>query len=115
MPTRDEFIQSMRSFTGTRFGHQGREPKKTGLDCGGLVLVGGRKNRLTELEFLGYASFPTDGKFDQLLDEHTEFIGVFDWPFRFDGTELRPADLLSFDYGNGEGTKHLAMVTRWDG
>jgi cell wall-associated NlpC family hydrolase len=111
--TRKEFVERVRRFSGARFSHQGRS-RANGFDCGGLVLVAGREIGLSELEFLGYASFPTEGKFEELLAGHTEFLG-FEWsfPFSFDGTELLAGDLLSFDYGNGEGTRHLALVTGW--
>lgn len=87
----------------------------TGMDCGGLVLVGARDMGLSDLEFLGYANFPTDGKFEVLLNENTDPIGSWTFPFGFNGSELKTGDLLSFDYGTGEGTRHLAIVTRWDG
>ena len=113
--TRNQLVETTRSFVGTKFGHQGRDAATTGLDCGGLILVVGRRLGLTELEFLGYADFPTDGKFDELLEQTTDLIWERRFPFNFEGTELRPGDLLSFDYGNGEGTRHLAMVSGWDG
>lgn len=105
----------MRGYLGTRFSHQGRDPKMTGLDCGGMILVGARQHQLSSLEFLGYALFPTEGKFDELLFEHADFIGEFAFPFNFTGDELREADLVSFDYGEGGGTRHIALVTGWDG
>lgn len=113
--TREQLVAVARSFIGVRWTHQGRNPTMTGLDCGGLALESGRVLNLTTLEFLGYASFPTNGKFDELLAEETDFLWEREFPFNFTGDELRPADLVSFDYGNGEGTRHLAIVTRWDG
>lgn len=112
--SRAEFVEAVRRFAGARFSHQGRN-RRTGFDCGGLILTAGRETALSNLEFLGYASFPTDGKFEELLSEHTEFLGWEKiYPFAFDGTELLPGDLLSFDYGNGEGTRHLALVTKYE-
>lgn len=104
----------MRTFVGAKFGHQGRNAQ-TGYDCGGLVLVAGREKGLTSVEFLGYASFPTDGTFEELLEANTKFRGKYAFPFNFTGKEMQSADLVSFDYGNGEGTRHLALVTCWDG
>ncbi len=112
--TRTDLIETARSYIGTKFGHQGRN-RMSGLDCGGLVLVMGRELGLTELEVLGYADFPTDGKFEDLLHTHTKFIGEWAYPFEFTGKELQPGDLVSFDYGNGEGTRHSAIITGWDG
>lgn len=86
-----------------------------GMDCGGLLLVGARERGLTCLEFLGYASFPTEGKFEELLRQETRWLWKREFPYGFDGTEVRPGDLISFDYGNGEGTRHVAIVTKWDG
>lgn len=112
--TREQFIQSLRRHIGTKFGHQGRNAM-TGMDCGGLLLICARENGLSELEFLGYADFPIDGKFEELLQQHTEHLFSKNFPFNFSGEELLPGDLVSFDYGNGEGTRHVAMVTGWDG
>lgn len=110
---REDFVKSMRRHIGKKFGHQGRGER---LDCGGLILVGGRQHGLTELEELGYASFPTNGRFEELLREHTDFLGwESKFPHKFDGTELLPGDLISFDYENGEGTRHIALVTKFDG
>ncbi|CAN5509406.1 hypothetical protein BH10ACI2_BH10ACI2_04410 [soil metagenome] len=111
---REEFIESMRGYLGWKFGHQGRS-KQTGIDCGGLILVGARQHGISELEFLGYSDFPTDGKFEALLHEHADFKGEWVFPFGFDGSELQAGDMVSFDYGNGEGTRHLAIITSWDG
>jgi cell wall-associated NlpC family hydrolase len=113
---REQFVGAARKYIGVPFSHQGRDPFKTGLDCGGLILVVARELELTELEELGYAAFPTDGRFDQLLEEYTDFLGFESkYPHRFDGTEFKPGDLLSFDYENGEGTRHIAVVTKFDG
>jgi hypothetical protein len=112
--TREQFVASLRKYRGVKFSHQGRN-RITGMDCGGHFLVSARDEGLTGLEFLGYASFPTSGKFDELLNEHAVFLWERKFPFNFDGTELLPADFISFDYGNGEGTRHMAAVTEWDG
>ena len=114
MPSREDLVREARKWIGTRFSHQGRS-RQTGLDCGGLILVAGRALGLTELEYLGYASFPSNGKFEELLAAHAvETDAVFEFPFSFRGGELRPGDLLSFDYGTGEGVRHVALVTKWD-
>ena len=112
--SRAEFIRAARRHRGVKFAHQGRNPK-FGIDCGGLVLMVARELGLSELEELGYASFPMNGRFDELLRDHADDLGFESrYPHRFDGTEFRSGDLLSFDYENGEGTRHLAIVTRWD-
>lgn len=85
------------------------------MDCGGLILVVANSLKLSELEIPGYADFPPDGEFERLLDEHairTDFTSRY--PHRFDGTELLPGDLLSYDYENGEGVRHVSFVTGWD-
>lgn len=110
---RQALVSSARSYIGTKFGHQGRN-RVTGLDCGGLMLTATRESNLLHMEFLGYASFPTDGKFDEILATHSELLFERSFPFNFDGSELLPGDLVSFDYGNGEGTRHLAMITKWE-
>lgn len=112
--TRQQLIETARSYIGVRFSHQGRN-RQNGIDCGGLALNATRENGILGLEFLGYPRFPREGKFDQLLDENSDFLWERTFPFSFDGTELRPADLVSFDYGDGEGTRHMAIVTLWDG
>lgn len=112
--TREDLIAEARKYIGARFGHQGRRPDL--LDCGGLILLAGRGAGLTSLEFLGYANFPSGGKFEELLEEHairTDLI--FRYPFSFSGTEFAPGDLAAFDYGNGESVRHIAFVTKWDG
>lgn len=113
MPTRADLISEARKYLGVKFAHQGRS-RATGLDCGGLILVVARALELSELEVLGYADFPTDGKFEQFLNENadrTDYTSSF--PHRFDGTELLPGDLLAYDYCNGEGIRHVSIVTRW--
>ncbi len=111
-------INEARNHLRTPFGHQGRKENAQNprLDCGGLILVAGRALGLTSLEFLGYADFPTDGKFEALLVEHAVDTGEsFTYPFRFSGGEFLPGDLVAFDYGNGEGVRHIALVTKFDG
>lgn len=109
---REQFVADIERHLGAKFGHQGRN-RMTGFDCGGLILVGANEHKLLKLEFLGYADFPTDGKFDELLQKNAKLVGEFAWPFKFDGTELKTADLVSFDFGKG--TQHLAIVKKWDG
>lgn len=114
MIERDDFIRAARSFVGTRFAHQGRT--RDGMDCGGLILVTANRLNVSDLEFLGYASFPSNGKFEQLLLENTDYLGIESrYPHRFDGSEFLPGDLLSYDYNNGEGTRHIALITKFDG
>jgi cell wall-associated NlpC family hydrolase len=113
--TRQNFVDAARKYINVKFGHQGRNPKFC-LDCGGLILVVARQLGLTELEYLGYASFPMNGQFEKLLDEHaikTDFTSTY--PHALSGTELLPADLISFDYNNGEGVRHIAVISRFDG
>ena len=113
--TRKCFIDEARKYVGVKFAHQGRNPK-IGIDCGGLILIVARSLNLSELEYLGYADFPDNGKFEQLLTEHADYLNYESkYPHRFGGTEFQPGDLLSFDYLNGEGTRHIAVVTNWDG
>lgn len=88
---------------------------RKGLDCGGLLVVCARQSGLTELEVLGYADFPNNGKFEQLLNEHADFLNFeSDYPHKFDGTEFLPGDLLAFDYKNGEGIRHVAIISKWE-
>lgn len=113
--TKELFIKEARKYIGTRFAHQGRNIK-VGIDCGGLILIIARTLNLSDLEYLGYADFPNNGKFEELLTEHADYLNFESkYPHRFDGTEFTPGDLLSYDYNNGEGTRHLAIVTHWDG
>lgn len=112
--TREQIINETRKWIGARFGHQGRT--MNAMDCGGLMLVVGRALCVTEFEELGYASYPTQGRFDEILAQELERLDFEStYPHKFNGTELQPADLISFDYMNGEGTRHVAMVTKWDG
>ena len=112
--TRAEFIKTARQYIGTPFSHQGRSTNF--MDCGGLILVVARQLHLSALEELGYASFPGEGRFENLLTEHADALGFEStFPHKFDGTELKTGDLLSFDYNNGEGTRHIALVTKFDG
>lgn len=113
--TRQQLVYTARSFIGCKFSHQGRS-RKHGIDCGGLILLAGRELGLTDLEELGYAAYPTNGRFDYLLATHAEDLQFESrYPHKFTGEELLPGDLLSFDYLNGEGTRHVAMVSKWDG
>ena len=114
MTTRHDLLAEARKYVGAKFGHQGRQ--KNILDCGGLVLLAGRGVGVTSLEFLSYANFPAGGKFEELLSEHavnSDYSSKF--PHAFDGSEFQPGDLMAFDYGNGEGVRHIAFVTKWDG
>lgn len=111
--TREEFITEARKTIGARFSHQGRN-FSTGFDCGGVVLVLGQTTGLSELEELGYSSFPMNGRFEQLLEETTDYLGTeYAFPFNFTGDEFLLCDLISFDYGNGEGIRHLGLCTGW--
>ncbi len=111
--SRAKFIEIAREYRNTPFSHQGRSEKF--LDCGGLILVVARRLGLTELEELGYASFPIDGRFDELLEAHTDFLGFESkYPHNFNGSEMKLGDLFSFDYENGEGTRHIAIVTKFE-
>lgn len=113
--TRRQFIEETRKYIGIKFAHQGRN-QAVGIDCGGLILIVAKSLNLSELEYLGYADFPHDGKFEQLLTEHADYAGFeSSYPHRFNGTEFKTGDLLSFDYNNGEGIRHLAVVSNWDG
>ena len=113
--TRERFVATARKYIGVKFSHQGRTPE-FGMDCGGLILVVARELGLSELEYLGYADFPNNGKFEQLLTEHADYLNYESkYPHRFDGTEFQPGDLLAFDYNNGEGIRHIGVVTGWDG
>lgn len=114
MVTREDFVNEARRYIGVKFSHQGRNPS-FGIDCGGLVLLVARAFRLSELEELGYASFPTDGRFERLLEENADYSGIESrYPHKFTGTEFLPGDLLSFDYNNGEGIRHIAIVTKFE-
>lgn len=111
---REILLAEARKYVGAKFGHQGRRMDL--LDCGGLVLLAGRGIGLTSLEFLSYANFPGDGKFEALLKEHAVETGeCYKYPFKFSGTEFEPGDLAAFDYGNGEGVRHIGFISKWDG
>jgi len=114
--TREQIIKSARKWLGVRWSHQGRT-RRTGVDCGGLLIVLGHELGLSSLEELGYSSFPTNGRFDELLAQELDKLKFkSSYPHaRFDGSELIAGDLLSYDYENGEGTRHVSLVTRWDG
>lgn len=115
MTVGEKIITEARKWLGVKYSHQGRT-REIGLDCGGLILVVARALELSELEELGYASYPTDGRFEQLLNRHAENLGYESlYPHIFDGTEFQIGDILAFDYQNGEGIRHTAFVTNWDG
>lgn len=112
--TRQDLIEAARRWRGIKFSHQGRS-RKTGLDCGGLILVIARELGLSKLEELGYAAFPNNGRFEKLLNENAR-AGRFEGKgYKLTGKEFRAGDLLSFDYGTGEGTRHIALVSKFDG
>lgn len=114
MVCRADLIAEARKYIGAKFGHQGR--RRDVLDCGGVILMVAREKKISELEVLGYASFPNNGRFEEILRENTidlEFESSF--PHNFSGEELKPGDLISFDYQNDEGIRHIAFVTKWDG
>lgn len=70
---------------------------------------------LTDFEFLSYANYPKDGKFEALMREHADDTGEeFRFPFRFEGTEFLPGDLVTVDYGNGEGVRHIGIITKFE-
>ncbi len=114
MSTREQLIAETRKWLGVKFSHQGRN-RATGIDCGGLMLVATRAIGILDLEFLGYAKYPTEGKFEELLAENSDLLFESVFPFNFTGDEMLPGDMISFDYDNNEGTRHLALVTGWDG
>jgi hypothetical protein len=98
-----------------KYAHQGRN-RTVGLDCGGLILLVARELNLSELEELGYSSFPENGRFEQLLNEHADNLNIESiYPHSWTGEEFEIGDILAFDYRNGEGVRHTAFVSDWDG
>ena len=90
-------VETARSFCGVKYAHQGRN-RKVGLDCGGLILVVARELGLTELEELGYSSFPENGRFEQLLNENADNLNIESvYPHSFTGGEFQAGDILACD------------------
>lgn len=113
--TRQKLVETALSFSQTPYAHQGRS-KKHGVDCGGLILLTARELGLSDLEILGYSSFPNNGRFEQLLNDHADNLNhESTYPHNFSGTEYLSGDILAFDYANGEGVRHAAFVTKFDG
>lgn len=111
--TREDLVAIARTYIGIRYSHQGRS-RIAGLDCGGFLLIIGRETGLSDLEELGYASYPKDGRFEMLLAQNADPLPFTSaYPHSFVDGQLSVADLLAFDYGKG--VQHVGIVTRWDG
>jgi len=92
-------LAEARAYLGVPYQSQGRD--RFGLDCGGFILVVGRRLGITELEILGYANSPDGVLFERVLREECTEVPK---------AETRPGDLLAIDYGKG--VQHVAIVTR---
>src|SRR4051794_32094668 len=97
--TRQQLIDHARTYLGVPYRSQGRD--RSGLDCGGLLLVVGKDLGLTELEHLGYSQNPDGETFQRLLEENCDPVEPWNEP--------KPADILAIDFG--EGIQHTAFVT----
>jgi cell wall-associated NlpC family hydrolase len=115
MANGNDIVAVARNWCGVKYSHQGRT-RQTGLDCGGLVLVVANSLGLSELEELGYSSFPNNGRFENLLNEHADNLNIESvYPHTFTGAEFEAGDILGFDYQNAEGVRHTAFVSKFDG
>lgn len=100
--TANDIINHARSLIGIKYRPQGRD--RMGTDCGGLLLMIGQALELTDLIVLGYSQSPDGETFERLLD--LVLVRVAD---KYD---VRPADIIACDYG--EGIQHTALVVRKD-
>lgn len=97
--TPQQLIDEARKWLSVPYRNQGRD--RSGVDCGGLLLVVGRALELTEMEHLGYSNSPDGETFERLLNENCDPVG--DW------RNPRRGDILAHDYN--EGIQHCSIVT----
>ena len=97
--TRDELINSARSYLGTPFHHQGRLPH-VGLDCAGLVVCAASENGYAVDDVRGYANIPSQGLFTQSVMGHCDKINI---------DELQAGDLCMFAFTSEP--QHIAIVS----
>lgn len=69
-PTRNDVVETARSFIGTPFVHQGRLPG-VGLDCVGVLLAVADKLSISGVDFPGYDRTP-DGTLEEKLSASLE-------------------------------------------
>lgn len=94
-----QIVAAAREFLGLPYRTQGRD--EFGTDCGGLLLLVGRKLDITDLEVLGYANNPDGKTFKELLDMVLREITPKE--------NVQIGDVLAMDYGSG--IQHTGYVT----
>lgn len=96
------FIETVRSYCGTRWRHQGRLPG-IGLDCGGVHVCAAQAVGLPVHDHPGgYPRLPDGFTIEAILSQDLVKLDPMPAP-----DDLQPGDLLLFDYGMGPG--HLAV------
>lgn len=89
MVTASDILTTLRSYLGTPFEHQGRQPGR-GLDCVGALVCALRANGVTVEDWRAYPAHPDEATFLRYLDRNLERVPL---------DRLCPADVLGFRIG----------------
>lgn len=98
MTTRQQVIETARSFLGCRWHHQGRS--RAGIDCVGLVIKTGHALGLSDFDITDYSRQPDPVRMRALLGEHMDTIAAAD---------AKPGDVLLMRFEKEP--QHVAIVT----
>jgi hypothetical protein len=105
--TRSEVIRAALLIKGRSYAAQGRLTRAAdgsitgpGVDCIGAMIFLAHETGISSFDCWGYSQEPDGASFEAALDEHCI-------PLPLD--EVKVADLLAFDYGDG--IQHCALIT----
>ena len=97
--TRSQIVETVRSYLGTPFQHQGRL-KESGVDCVGLLVCLGRDLGVELQDSTAYRRRPDGTLLQEMIDAQLERIP--------DDAALQPGDILLIRY---RAPQHAAIVT----
>lgn len=71
MTTAQDMVETARTFLGTRWKHQGREPGRN-LDCVGLIIKAAHIRGLTDFDYTNYSREPNYNELVRHFEEHMD-------------------------------------------
>jgi len=101
MITRQQIIDTARSYIGVPYAQQGRS-REIGLDCVGLLIKIAHDTGYSDFDFLAYGSNPDGETMERLLGEQLDRLEFID--------QAQEGDVISMDFGGGE--QHVGVLSK---